>query len=239
MNMTGRVFSTAGLGAMAMYLLDPQSGGRRRATIRQAMTRAGRKTGDALGATSRDLYNRSRGIAAGARSWGQQDSASDDVLQARVRARLGRFVSHPRAITVDVHEGHVTISGPILTSEGDATVAAISRVRGVKSVDDRLERHDTPGNVPSLQGGASRPGPRMGFMQESWAPANRVAAGCAGAALMLAGLRRGGVRGTVAALPGLLLLARAVTNVDTARLVRMKTSIETGTPAHDAAARIE
>ena len=79
----------------------------------------------------------------------------------------------------------------------------------------------------------------MGFMQESWAPANRVAAGCAGAALMLAGLRRGGVRGTVAALPGLLLLARAVTNVDTARLVRMKTSIETGTPAHDAAARIE
>jgi uncharacterized membrane protein len=180
-----------------MYLLDPQAGTRRRARLRDAMTRAAHKTGDALGATSRDLVNRTRGLAAGARGWTAADSPSDEVLVARVRARLGRFVSHPRSIEVVAHGGRVTLSGPILEHEADAAVVAMSRVAGVESVDDALERHREPGNVPGLQGGSTRPGQRMGFWQESWAPANRVSAGAAGAAL----------------------LARALTNLETPRLV--------------------
>jgi uncharacterized membrane protein len=202
-----------------MYLLDPQAGTRRRARLRDAMTRAAHKTGDALGATSRDLVNRTRGLAAGARGWTAADSPSDEVLVARVRARLGRFVSHPRSIEVVAHGGRVTLSGPILEHEADAAVVAISRVPGVESVDDALERHREPGNVPGLQGGSTRPGQRMGFWQESWAPANRVSAGAAGGALLLAGVRRGGFTGGAFALSGALLLARALTNLETPRLV--------------------
>ena len=195
MTTTGRVLSGAGLGAAVMYLLDPQAGSRRRAVIRDAMARAGRKTTGALDATSRDLYNRSRGVVAGARRWRQDDSVPDDVIEARVRSRLGRYVSHPRSVEVTVDDGRVILCGPILRREADAAVIAVSRVRGVESVNDDLERHDTPDGVPGLQGGTTRPGQRMGFMQESWAPANRVAAGSAGAALMLAAMRRGGLAG--------------------------------------------
>jgi uncharacterized membrane protein len=53
-----------GLGAAAAYLLDPVNGRRRRARARDSMVRAARKSGDAAGATSRDVANRSRGLAA-------------------------------------------------------------------------------------------------------------------------------------------------------------------------------
>lgn len=56
-----------GLGAAAMYLLDPQQGRRRRALIRDQLTHARRVVRERASGTARDLGNRARGLAAEAR----------------------------------------------------------------------------------------------------------------------------------------------------------------------------
>ena len=57
-----------GLGAAVMYVLDPQGGRRRRALARDKAVSLANKTGRVVEATSRDLANRAKGVAADARA---------------------------------------------------------------------------------------------------------------------------------------------------------------------------
>jgi hypothetical protein len=57
-----------GLGAAAMYLLDPVSGRRRRAIARDKTVGAAHDAADTLQSKTRDLHNRARGVAAETRS---------------------------------------------------------------------------------------------------------------------------------------------------------------------------
>ena len=50
-------------GALAMYVLDPDSGRRRRALARDKATQLAQDTADAVQGTARDLGNRARGLA--------------------------------------------------------------------------------------------------------------------------------------------------------------------------------
>lgn len=68
MNRVMAVSAALGSGAALMYLFDPNRGASRRATIRDGFIHAMNKTGSAMGATSRDLSNRARGLAAQAGS---------------------------------------------------------------------------------------------------------------------------------------------------------------------------
>ncbi len=56
-----------GLGAAAMYLLDPEQGRRRRALARDQMTKAQRVIRERASGVARDLRNRTYGTAAEAR----------------------------------------------------------------------------------------------------------------------------------------------------------------------------
>lgn len=47
----------------------------------------------------------------------------------RVRSRLGVLVGHPRSMDVAVHEGRVTLRGPVLAEEVDRPLAGVARVR--------------------------------------------------------------------------------------------------------------
>ena len=57
-----------GLGAAVMYVLDPEGGRRRRALARDKAVSFANKTSRVVGARSRDLANRAKGVAAEARS---------------------------------------------------------------------------------------------------------------------------------------------------------------------------
>ena len=142
------------MGAACMYACDPDGGRRRRALARDQFTRFAHKTGDGLDAAARDWSNRAAGSVAKARRRFRGDRPSDDVLVERVRAELGRAVSHPRAIDVDACDGTVRLCGPILTHEVPSLLRAVESVAGVRHVENRLEPHDQPGNIPSLQGGS-------------------------------------------------------------------------------------
>jgi uncharacterized membrane protein len=148
----------------------------------------------------------------------RHEPVEDDVLTERVRAKLGRLVSHSHAVEVSAANGVVTLKGPILKREAGGLVRAIARVPGVCDVVDQLESHEQAGNVPSLQGGRAPVGDRPDVLQANWAPATRAVVGTAGAALVAAGIFRRDVRGTCAALIGAGLFARAVTNLPMNRL---------------------
>jgi uncharacterized membrane protein len=208
-----------GLGAGLAYLLDPERGRRRRALASDQIVSAAHAAGDAADATARDVRNRVLGTIARVRSMFEDDHASDDVIVERVRARMGSSVRHARAIDVTARDGHVTLRGPILADEVDGVLRRVRRVRGVCSVDDRLEVHDEPHDVPSLQGEGALGGPRSAFMQTWWSPTARLTAGLAGAALTLYGVREPGLVRTTLGFAGLGLLARALTNLELTRLV--------------------
>lgn len=209
-----------GLGTGIMYLLDPDRGKRRRALVRDRIKNVARKTSHGVGVTARDVTNRARGLGAQIQSRLKRDKAEvdDDVLRQRVRSKLGRIVSHPSAITTIVDGGKVTLSGPVLRHEVDDLLQSVSGVKGVENVENQLEVHNAPGDIPALQGGRTRPGNRMEFMQEHWSPAARFAAGASGAALAVYGGKRRDALGAGVGAAGLLLLARGLTNLELKRL---------------------
>jgi uncharacterized membrane protein len=208
-----------GLGAGLMYVLDPDRGRRRRALMRDKATRVINKTGDATGTTLRDTRHRARGLVAGAKSLLKREQVSDEVLIERVRSKMGRVVPHPHSIEVTASQGRVTLRGPILESEVDALLESVSSVQGVTRVENNLGLHKQAGGVPGLQGGVARPGKRFELMQTNWSPTARLLVGIAGGALTLYGVRRRDAVGASASTAGVSLLARALTNIETKRLI--------------------
>lgn len=169
----------AGVGALLMYMLDPERGGRRRALVRDTLIRGGRLACDGADAALRDMAHRATGILSEARRARYEDEVDDDRLVQRVRARLGRVCSHPRAIDVTATDGNVTLTGPILASEVENVVSCAGSVHGVRTVSNDLEPHDTSAGIPSLQGRGHVAGPRLDILQSNWAPATRALVGIA------------------------------------------------------------
>jgi len=206
------ILLSAAIGAAAMYFLDPQAGRRRRARTRDKAERAARKLRNAYDVTRRDAQHRAQGMRAiGRRFLGRENGVADEKVVGRVRAILGRYVSHPHAIRVTAQGGHVTLSGPILENEAAKLVHVARLVPGVRGVENRLEVHKEPGNISALQGGVPRRGQRFEFLQDNWSPSARLLVGFAGLLL----LARGGILGRVG---GAALLARAMTNLDLATI---------------------
>jgi len=188
----GRVLLGAALGAGIMYLVDPDGGRRRRALLRDQLVSAGHKTSDAVGATSRDVTNRARGVVAELRGRLRREHVGDDVLRERVRARVGSVVGHAGALETHVSDGRVTLRGPVLSEEVERLLRRVRGVRGVEEVLSELEVHESPGTVPALQG-RPRPiqaGEVFDLLPTRWLPASRLM-GVAGAAVAMAGLAIG------------------------------------------------
>lgn len=220
-----RVLAGAALGAAAMYWLDPATGRRRRALLRDRLGSAAGDLAEGVGVAGRDLWHRTQGIDARMRSVLTLDNATDEVLVERVRAALGRAVSHPGAIEVEARNRRVRLSGAVLAREHAVLLDVVLSVRGIREVLDELAVYESAEGVPSLQGGRSLRGSRFGPAQTSWSPAARLLAGTCGGGLMLIGARQilgtrdRGLFGGIALAVGSLLLARSITNAPVRRLV--------------------
>ncbi len=203
------------LGAGSAFLLDPQQGRRRRALIRDRMVRTSREAREFGDAAAKDLRARARGLSSHLRLQGdvlRGKPATDDVLVQRVRAKLGRYVSHPHAIRVTAQNGYVTVSGDILASEHGKLLQALRMVHGVRDCADRLDVHTSAEGISALQGGIPPSGRRPEILQSRWSPGTRAIVGGAGALLSLYALARGGIVGVAALAGGAALVARAKAN---------------------------
>lgn len=202
-----RILTSAVTGALAMYFLDPQSGRRRRARARDKALRYGHRVRDAWDVTLRDTQHRARGVLAASRRVLRRESVPDETLAGRVRAVLGRYVSHPHAVEVSAREGVVTLAGPILQGEVHALLHAVKGVGGVQAVENRLQAHTDASHVSALQGGVPRRGERFELLQDNWSPAARLGVGTLGFLLLM----RGGLLGRAG---GAALVVRALSNLD-------------------------
>ncbi|WP_433500867.1 SRPBCC family protein [Sphaerimonospora sp. CA-214678] len=217
-----RTAGAAGLGAcagaLAEYLLDPDLGRTRRARLRDKGVHVVHRSRGGIGILGRDLGNRSRGAVAGVRYRILGRHVDDRVLSERVRAELGRHVSHPHAVEVHVDGGQVTLAGHVLERETRRACRAVARIPGVRGVDaDWTVHHDTEG-VIQLQGGG-RPRERVPeIFQQCWSPTARFFAGAAAATTWgMAGRLPKPLAWTVRA-GCAVLAARAATNLPLKRL---------------------
>ena len=217
----GLLLAGLGLGALVMYLADPDSGRRRRARLRDQYTRASHQLQHGADVVLRDASKRAAGTAAAMRGWiDDRNGAIDDVVvEERVRSALGRATAHPHAVQARVAGGHLTLEGDALAGDAARIAACVAKVRGVQAVDNRLRVHEASESFPTLLGAGHRGGTRTELMQESWSPAWRSLAGAIGAGLTVAGWIRGGVHGLALGTTGAGMFARAVTNRDLRTLV--------------------
>jgi osmotically-inducible protein OsmY len=226
-----RIIRSVALGAAAMYLLDPDKGRRRRAIARDKARSLAIDTRNAVGATQRDVAHRIQGLRARARRLIRGRPAHDDLqLIERVRARMGRLVSHPHAIQVGAYQRRVTLSGPILAHEVQPLLESVRMVWGVADVEDRLVVYDHPESIPSLQGGAEPRTTRSEIMHENWPPALRAAALLSGTLMALYGMRQRSLTGCALTGLGIGLTARGATNRSIARLAERATRASTSEP---------
>lgn len=144
------IVGAAAAGALTMYYFDPQLGRHRRALVRDKTVSTYHDVGDFARKRTRRAGDRLRGLGHALRP---STAPSDDhTLHERIRAKLGRMVTHPRAVHVEVDEGRVRLTGHILIDEVDRLIAMVSAMKGVDTVDNQLEVHEDAGNIPALQG---------------------------------------------------------------------------------------
>jgi uncharacterized membrane protein len=201
-----------GLGAGFMYLMDPDRGRRRRALARDQVLRQLHRAGNGMEVAARDIAHRSQGVAARTRGRLLHRTVDDDVLVARVRSKLGRLVSHPHAIEVNSDHQNVTLRGLVLAHEAEGLMTGLMGVSGVRKIENQVKAYEHDEHIPSLQGGKSRQGNRLDFLQNNWSPATRMVTGSASMLPIIAGFRRKDPQGYVMSGLGLGLLIRALSN---------------------------
>jgi hypothetical protein len=170
---TADVLAGAAVGSVLTFFLDPNTGRRRRALVRDKATSARRHTIAGLDATTRDVANRARGVAAKVRRRRSDEPVSDETLIERVRTAIGRASTHPHAIDVIAQGGHVRLCGPVLADEVSDILAAAAAVRGVNEVIDALDVHDSGTGIPSLQG-EGRVSSTLRMMPGGWSSRTRA-----------------------------------------------------------------
>jgi len=200
------------LGALGAYFFDPERGRRRRALAADQARRQSRRLKHGLDQAVRDLEHRLQGYVAEGQALVRSETVPDDVLIERVRSRLGRHVSHPRAIDVDVSDGQVMLSGAIPSAEVLPLVRAVAGVRGVRGVSNRLDAVDDIAAVDQLRGPGRHGGRGQNAATGDWNPATRLLVGGAGGALLANCLLRRGVRPKLKGAVGFGMLLRAATN---------------------------
>ncbi len=218
MNKASLILGSFGMGAGLMYLFDPDRGKRRRARIHDEAVHLRHEADRAAGRISRDLSNRVTGSIAEIETIFECEEVDDSVLSERVRARLGRAVSHPHAIHVEAKQGCITLQGDILIHEEESLMQELYRVRGVRMIENRLRAHEHPDHIPSLQGGVLR---EPSVRSSKWppeAPATRFLMGIGGGAMTIYGARR---KDPWSVVLGLGLLTRGVTNMEIKELLGM------------------
>jgi hypothetical protein len=91
--------------AVGMYYLDPRSGRRRRALLRDSTTRAVHQSRNLIDTAVADARNRAQGLYSMTTARLHTEPSDNQVLAERVRSKLGRVCSHPRAIRVACDNG--------------------------------------------------------------------------------------------------------------------------------------
>ncbi|HEX4023332.1 MAG TPA: SRPBCC family protein [Steroidobacteraceae bacterium] len=207
----GSALTGAVTAASVLYYFDATSGRRRRAQLGARSASATHHFAARLRLAGRHLVHRVGGLRARAVAGLALGGLDPMVLTERVRACLGRVVSHPGAIHVSVEPPRrVVLRGAVLAWEHEPLRRAVAAVHGVGELIDELAVHESAEHIPALQGGRVwRP---RELPQQRWSPGTRLLVALAGGGLLFGGSRRRGAWGAVGAAAGSALLLRSAIN---------------------------
>lgn len=138
-SLIGTAVGALGIGALLMYIMDPQQGRRRRARARDQAIGRWNETRQYLQNKARYAAGHLKGYAHEARAAIHADRPSDEQLRERVLSQLGHYTTQTGTIEVDVRDGHVLLRGSAPGSEVDRIVNGVRGVRGVQQVDNQLQ----------------------------------------------------------------------------------------------------
>jgi len=149
---------TAGLGTGAglMFLCDPNRGRARRSRLAAEFRGFLRRDESKLAKRAKDVLHRVEGLAAEAVSaFTGQEPVTDEVLIARVRARIGHVLSHPHEVRVQADAGMVTLEGKLTHSERRLLREEVKRIPGVQRINDHLRARSSfaPGLLVGIAAG--------------------------------------------------------------------------------------
>jgi hypothetical protein len=124
------------IGAAAMYFMDSRSGSRRRALVRDKVNHWQKAGIESFEKQTRNISNRFYGMLVEAQHWldRRKEEVDDTILVQRIRSKMGRVLSHPKMVHVEVLNGRVKLSGYALGSELPRLYDSIRHVRGVRSI---------------------------------------------------------------------------------------------------------
>lgn len=190
------------MGAACMYMFDPDRGRTRRALTRDKAARLYNDSAWVAGKIQRDLMNRTTGTMAGMKQQFAQgeETVPESKLLARVRSKMGHYVSHPHGIQVScTGDGCIHLSGEIPADEMTSLLSAIRSVPGVRAIENRLNTQQ------SAEGSTNR--------IQTLSPAMRFITGVLGGSLAVLGMRSSGTVAKAAGTVGLGLVASGVANM--------------------------
>jgi hypothetical protein len=197
------------IGALGMYFFDPNRGRRRRSELRDRVKSRAKRVERAVGVMGRDFYNRARGKAHEVTHYTSRNKVSDEVLRERVRAALGRCVSHPGSIEVEATDGHLVLRGDILGSEVEAAVQCARKIASTKKLQNELVVHGRHDGFPGLQGEGHLP-----ETPDRWTPAISLVMCVLGAGMAVRGLSRRDPWGGILAAVGTGMIAKGFSDTE-------------------------
>ncbi|PWF41739.1 SRPBCC family protein [Massilia glaciei] len=212
----GKLAGTAAVGALAMYLFDPERGRDRRAQSGRQLRGMGKKTGTVLDQAMSGVKHRLGGVRETMSHLQLRGDAGQRSLVEHVRAAVEDAVSNPMALSIDAEDGRVTVGGLVLDSERRGLLAAVRAVSGVRDVNDRTETLERPEDSAAIRKlTASFQG-----ADGAWKPVARNAAMVGGGALGLYGLMRRSPMAMVLGLAGVALMVRNMRGGDKSQGMR-------------------
>jgi hypothetical protein len=130
------------VGALAMFVVDPSQGSRRRSQLQDKMSNATNKTSKLMDRFVRDAHNRLLGLQAQARRIMAPKSLKpidNHVLEARVRSRMGREIPQFDDVHISAREGTISLSGNISAEEESRLLEMVEAIPGVEALQHNLE----------------------------------------------------------------------------------------------------
>lgn len=178
MNTVSKSLLSMALAAGAVYFLDPVSGRRRRVLLRDQCSRAARSIDLKTRSARHGLSDRMHNIAESTKTQLKQPT-SDRAIGRGLGKVLRRSVSHPRALGVAVHDGHIVLRGDIYSHEHQRVLDEVRALPGVRVITDHLTLREAAESVRPLANGT----------RDGWSTVGRVFVGAGGCALLLWGVR--------------------------------------------------
>src|SRR5579859_5560712 len=200
-----------GAGAITAYLTDPRQGPIRRARLVKGAGHLWERATDKVKKSLLDTQHHLTGISARIHSNLRADDPPGQVLEARVRSRIGRVLSHPRKVHVLCDHGLVTLWGTVPGNEIYELLRAVKAVPGVKEIQEHLETYAPEQLQNHDLDSLSRARKEHKL---NWSPSKRMLVGATGTALAVYGLRKKETGGRAAAVVGAGLVAYSMMRND-------------------------